>query len=76
MYNQQCVHYILYIVKNKFYLEKYESHCYIGCGPSEWTCRNGDCIPDIRRCDGTPQCIDRSDEENCRPEPPGLSDFC
>ncbi|XP_042860326.1 basement membrane-specific heparan sulfate proteoglycan core protein-like isoform X47 [Penaeus japonicus] len=39
------------------------------CRSDEWTCRNGDCIPGYQRCDRTPQCIDRSDEENCIPEP-------
>ncbi|XP_047486487.1 basement membrane-specific heparan sulfate proteoglycan core protein-like isoform X27 [Penaeus chinensis] len=41
------------------------------CRSDEWTCRNGDCIPSYQRCDRTPQCTDRSDEENCWPEPPG-----
>lgn len=52
------------------------SSIHIACGPDEWTCRNGDCIPGYQRCDRTPQCLDRSDEENCRPEPGLFSLHC
>ncbi|XP_061398666.1 modular serine protease-like [Musca vetustissima] len=37
------------------------------CGERLWTCDNGDCIPINKRCDGSVDCSDHSDEiaENC-----------
>ena len=37
-----------------------------GCGPDEFTCDNGQCIPISARCDGkSSECSDSSDERNC-----------
>lgn len=37
------------------------------CSAAEFRCADGsDCIDDQRRCDGRPDCRDRSDEANCR----------
>ena len=36
------------------------------CHPDQFLCRSGDmCIPNAWRCDGTPECPDRSDEQRC-----------
>ena len=35
------------------------------CGSGEWTCRNGDCIPENYRCDDQSDCYDGSDEVDC-----------
>lgn len=37
------------------------------CG-SEFKCTSGQCVPLVMRCDGHPDCWDRSDEESCTTE--------
>ncbi|XP_023325929.1 uncharacterized protein LOC111699471 isoform X1 [Eurytemora carolleeae] len=36
------------------------------CEPGEFTCTNSQCIDMEERCDQTSNCVDESDEENCR----------
>ena len=36
------------------------------CSEKDWTCLNRQCIPKIQRCDSVKQCVDGSDEQNCR----------
>ncbi|KAK9687811.1 Low-density lipoprotein receptor domain class A [Popillia japonica] len=35
------------------------------CGPEEFPCRDGMCVPYTARCDGRSQCPDNSDEQGC-----------
>ncbi|KAK6617378.1 hypothetical protein RUM43_014387 [Polyplax serrata] len=35
------------------------------CGPHHFQCSNGMCIDQSRKCDGVPDCSDRSDEASC-----------
>ncbi len=37
------------------------------CSPDQFACHTGkvNCIPDVWRCDGVPECEDKSDEFNC-----------
>ena len=35
------------------------------CSDEEFTCRDGKCIDIQRHCDGTYDCLDRSDELHC-----------
>nr|XP_053628362.1 uncharacterized protein LOC128685758 [Cherax quadricarinatus] len=35
------------------------------CRTSQFTCDNGQCVPQISRCDDIAHCLDRSDEANC-----------
>ena len=40
--------------------------CSKGCQSDEFTCSNGQCIPDNEECDGNSDCNDNSDEHsNC-----------
>lgn len=38
---------------------------FLGCRYDEFKCRDMSCIYSGRVCDGTPDCDDHSDEENC-----------
>ncbi|XP_042251153.1 low-density lipoprotein receptor-related protein 2-like isoform X6 [Thunnus maccoyii] len=42
----------------------------LGCPQGQWQCDDGNCIPDIWRCDGDGDCLDGSDEMDCT-APPG-----
>ncbi|XP_044190180.1 low-density lipoprotein receptor-related protein 2-like isoform X6 [Thunnus albacares] len=42
----------------------------LGCPHGQWQCDDGNCIPDIWRCDGDGDCLDGSDEMDCT-APPG-----
>ncbi|KAM7393106.1 hypothetical protein PAMA_007971 [Pampus argenteus] len=42
----------------------------LGCHQGQWQCDDGNCIPDVWRCDGDGDCLDGSDEMACR-APPG-----
>ncbi|CAG2249820.1 PRSS7 [Mytilus edulis] len=35
------------------------------CGSNEFECSNHECVPLMERCDGVPQCSDKSDEFRC-----------
>ncbi|KAM7369179.1 hypothetical protein PAMP_013472 [Pampus punctatissimus] len=41
----------------------------LGCHQGQWQCDDGNCIPDIWRCDGDGDCLDGSDEMDCRASP-------
>ena len=36
-----------------------------GCRVSEFKCSNGNCIDDVKQCDGKDDCDDDTDELNC-----------
>ncbi|XP_040013370.1 low-density lipoprotein receptor-related protein 2-like isoform X2 [Xiphias gladius] len=42
----------------------------LGCRQGQWQCDDGNCIPDVWRCDGDGDCLDGSDEMDCT-APPG-----
>ena len=35
------------------------------CRQGQFECTSGECIDERRRCDGTPDCRDQSDERDC-----------
>lgn len=35
------------------------------CDSNEFSCKNGNCIPKLQRCNGNNDCSDNSDEEEC-----------
>ena len=35
------------------------------CAAGEFRCANEQCVPDSARCDGKPDCLDRTDEDGC-----------
>nr|XP_033502276.1 low-density lipoprotein receptor-related protein 2-like isoform X6 [Epinephelus lanceolatus] len=37
----------------------------LGCHQGQWQCDDGNCIPDVWRCDGGGDCLDGSDEMGC-----------
>ena len=37
-----------------------------GCDSYEFSCDNGECVPNNYRCDGDNDCGDNSDEDGCR----------
>jgi len=36
------------------------------CPDNQFRCANGQCISSCKRCDGRTDCVDNSDERNCR----------
>ncbi|XP_071130899.1 very low-density lipoprotein receptor-like [Mytilus edulis] len=38
------------------------------CDEDEFQCRRGECIPDVWKCDGEPDCRNGKDEKNCPTE--------
>ena len=38
---------------------------FLGCRRNEFTCNNGKCVTETRKCDRNDDCGDGSDEEGC-----------
>ncbi|KAI3362051.1 hypothetical protein L3Q82_012395, partial [Scortum barcoo] len=41
----------------------------LGCHQGQWQCDDGNCVPDVWRCDGDGDCLDGSDEMDCAGSP-------
>ena len=35
------------------------------CNDDQFRCNSGQCVNNSKRCDFVPDCLDRSDEQNC-----------
>lgn len=51
---------ILYYFVNFAYL----CFVFVACNKDEFKCGSGECIPSYLKCDGNPDCTDRSDEND------------
>jgi low-density lipoprotein receptor-related protein 1 (alpha-2-macroglobulin receptor) len=45
-----------------------EQNCEWKCFEDQWRCASGECISSNWRCDGSVDCVDKSDERNCTAE--------
>ena len=50
----------------EIYQENYSLTAPKTCDPEQFTCSNGQCIPQGWICDDSEDCNDGSDEQNCR----------
>ena len=49
----------------EIYQENYSLTAPKTCDPEQFTCSNGQCIPQGWICDDNEDCVDGSDEQNC-----------